>query len=322
MISANGISLAVYEEKPVGAIEAQKYPIILCHGFPELAYSWRHQFEPLVNLGFHVIAPDHRGYGRSDVLARQDDYPLSEILKDICGLLDYYQYEKAIFIGHDFGGTISWGMGHYHSDRVAGICVSNAPLSEMKMNPVDMYLKLYGPKNYFSFFHSQECEDKLNKDTARTFRFYMRRDLGLGTNLSRSRKRDVETISHLYWIYDEEESWPGECFLTEDELAYYSKAFSNTGFGPALYWYRCLSYEFERQRAEFPEGLPKISCPVMAIGSEYDYIAAYSFYEILDNYCDQHEKVLIMDASHWTQQEKPVEYNKAVSTWLKKHFVT
>ena len=192
IIDVNGVKLAVYEQRPQGV--AKPWPLILCHGMPELAYSWRHQFEPLAAAGFHVIAVDMRGVGHSQVLPDKTDYTLAKRLGDMCGLLDHFDYQQAVFIGHDFGGTIVWGMGLYYPERVKALCACNSPFADMPMNPLDLYNQLYGPDNYFAYFQTQDCEAKFNEDPARTFRFYARRDTGQGTNLSRSRQHDAESI--------------------------------------------------------------------------------------------------------------------------------
>lgn len=318
-IAVNGIDLAIYEGKPEG--EAHPYPVILCHGYPELGYSWRKQVKPLVEAGFHVLVPDHRGFGKSTVLPRKEDYVLSEVLNDICGLLDHFGYEKGIIVGHDFGGAITWGMGLYHPDRVAGLIACNSPFADMPMNPLDLYQQLYGPKNYFAYFQTQACEDKFNEDPARTFRFYMRRDTGQGTNLSRSRQHDAESIGHVHWIHDDESTWPGEVILDEPSMAYYANAYRNTGFGPGLNWYRCLPYGYDLQKKTFPNGLPKITAPVLAIGAELDFIAAYHFYDLLDNFCTDYEKTLVSNAGHWVQQENPEELNIVLVDWLARRFL-
>ena len=319
MLAVNGIQLAVYEDKPAG--DAHPMPLILCHGMPELAYSWRHQFAPLVAAGFHVIAPDMRGVGHSQKLPAREDYTLDARLNDMCGLLDHYGYEKAIFIGHDFGGTIVWGMGLYHPERVAGLCACNSPFADMPMNPLDLYNMLYGPTNYFAYFQTQECEDTFDRDPARTFRFYMRRDTGNGTNLSRSRAHDAESIGHVHWIHDDESTWPGEVMLNDEEMAYYAGAYARSGFGPALNWYRCLPLDYDHQKTVYPDGLPKIEVPVLAVGSELDFIAAYHFYDLLDGYCMDWEKTLIPNAGHWTQQENPEALNQVLVDWLQRRFV-
>lgn len=317
-IPTNGIQLAVYEERPTGA--AHRYPLILCHGYPELAYSWRHLFPALVAAGFHVIAPDHRGFGRSTVLPRKEDYVLSEVLKDICGLLDHFGYEKGIIVGHDFGGAITWGMGLYHPNRVAGLIALNSPFADMPMDPLQLYQMLYGPRNYFAYFQTQECEDKFNEDPARTFRFYMRRDTGKGTNLSRSKMHDAESIGHVHWIHDDESTWPGEVILDDTSMAYYVDAYKRTGFGPGMSWYRCLPIAYENQKKVFPNGLPKITAPVFAVGAELDYIASYHFYDLLGSYCTDWEKTCIPGAGHWVQQEAPEAVVQTMLGWLKKRF--
>lgn len=318
LLNVNGIALAVYEDHP--AADAHPYPVILCHGMPELAYSWRHQFAPLVAAGFHVIAPDMRGVGRSQVLPDRSDYTLQKRLADMVGILDAFGYEKGIFIGHDFGGTVVWGMGIYHPDRVAGLCACNSPFADMPMDPLALYESLYGPTNYFAYFQTQACEDKFNEDPARTFRFYLRRDVGQGTNLSRSRQHDAESIGHVHWIHDDESTWPGELLLGDEEMRVYADAYARTGFGPALNWYRCLPLDYQYQQTALPEGLPMITVPVLAVGSALDFIAAYEFYELLENYCSDWEQTLIPDAGHWTQQENPAALNQVLVGWLQRRF--
>ena len=318
LIESNGIQLALYQQAP--ATVTQPYPIVLVHGMPELAYSWRYQFAPLVGAGFHVIAPDVRGVGYSDSPPNLTDYTLEQRLKDLVGMLDHYGYDKAIFVGHDFGGAMIWGMGLYHSDRVAGLVSMNAPFLDMLLNPVELYEILYGPKNYFAYFQTQACEDIFNADPARTFRFYMRKDTGHGTNLSRNKRHDSESMSHVHWIHDDESTWPGELVESEKEIEFYGKAYSRHGFGPALNWYRCLPQDFEFQQHRFPSGLPKITQPVLAIGGETDYIASHVFFENLGEYCTDWEKIVIPDCGHWSQQEKPDEVNSALLEWLHRRF--
>lgn len=319
MIPSNGIQLAVYQERPEG--EAFSVPLVLVHGMPELAYSWRHQFKPLADAGFHVIAPDIRGVGRSDSPPDKEDYTLEKRLKDLTGVLDHLGYDRAIFVGHDFGGAIIWGMGLYHPDRVAGLVSMNAPFLDMPLNPVELYRILYGPRNYFAYFQTQACEDKFNEDTARTFRFYMRKDTGQGTNLSRSKRHDPESMGHVHWIHDDESTWPGALIDTEEELQVYADSYKRHGFGPALNWYRCLPLDFEHQNKTFPDGLPKIKQPVLAVGGDLDFIASHVFYDNLDEYCEDWEKVVIPQCGHWAQQEQPEAVNRTLITWLKKRFL-
>lgn len=318
LIRTNGINLAIYEERP--ASSAYPYPVVLVHGMPELAYSWRHQMQPLADAGYHVIAPDVRGVGYSDSPEPMEAYVLEERLKDLVGVLDHLGYEKAIFVGHDFGGAIIWGMGIYHNDRVAGLVAMNSPYLDMPINPIELYQIMYGPRNYFAWFQTQECEDTFNKDPARTFRFYMRRDMGHGTNLSRNGRHDPESMSHCHWIHDDESTWPGELVETEQDIRFYADAYQRHGFRPALNWYRCLPMDFEYQRKVYPDGNPIIPQPVLALGGEQDYIASHVFYDNLDDYCAHWEKVVVPDCGHWSQQEQPDAVNAILIDWLHQHF--
>ena len=109
----DAISLSVHE---LGSGPA----VVFCHGFPELAYSWRHQLPAIADAGFRAIAPDQRGYGRSDRPAKIEDYDLVHLCGDLAALLDAFEIERAVFVGHDWGGFVAWGMPVLHPDRTAG----------------------------------------------------------------------------------------------------------------------------------------------------------------------------------------------------------
>src|SRR3974377_382276 len=96
MVRTNGIEMAVYEEGPKNGI-----PVLLLHGFPELAYSWRHQLPALAAAGYRAIAPDMRGYGRTSAPDAIDAYGIEDLCGDVVGLLDALDVERAVVVGHD-----------------------------------------------------------------------------------------------------------------------------------------------------------------------------------------------------------------------------
>src|SRR5689334_11699165 len=98
-VRANGIDLHVAEQ-------GRGRPVILCHGFPELWYSWRHQLPALATAGYRAVAPDLRGYGGSSVLERVEDYGIDALTGDLIALLDELGEEQAVFVGHDWGALI------------------------------------------------------------------------------------------------------------------------------------------------------------------------------------------------------------------------
>jgi pimeloyl-ACP methyl ester carboxylesterase len=123
-VDTNGIRMAYYEAGPRGGI-----PIVFCHGFPELAFSWRFQIAALAAAGRWVIAPDQRGYGLTSRPVAVESYDLEHLTGDLVGLLDHLKVEKAIFAGHDWGGFVVWQMPLRYPDRVAGVIGLNTPFT-------------------------------------------------------------------------------------------------------------------------------------------------------------------------------------------------
>ena len=119
----NGVRMAFYEAGP----KSDALPLVLCHGWPEIAYSWRHQIKALSAAGYRVIAPDQRGYGATDRPDRVEDYDLEHLTGDLAALLDHLKIDKAIFVGHDWGGFVVWQMAMRHPLRVAGVVSLNTP---------------------------------------------------------------------------------------------------------------------------------------------------------------------------------------------------
>ena len=120
MVATNGISLAVTD---VG----NGFPVVLCHGFPELGYSWRHQIPALAASGLRAIPPDMRGYGDSDKPDDVKEYGLLTLVADLVGLLDELDIEQAALVGHDWGSIITWTTAVLHPERVARLSASTFP---------------------------------------------------------------------------------------------------------------------------------------------------------------------------------------------------
>lgn len=114
LISVNDVELEVFE---AGQQNFGK-PVVLCHGFPEHAFSWRHQVSALVAAGYHVIIPNQRGYGNSSSPSEVTDYDIEHLTGDLIALLDHYGYENATFVGHDWGANIVWNLALLHPKRV------------------------------------------------------------------------------------------------------------------------------------------------------------------------------------------------------------
>ena len=119
-IETNGISLNI--------AEAGEGPLVLMlHGFPESWYSWRHQFEPLANAGYKAVAPDMRGYGKSDRPSTIGAYNQVEVVNDVIGLITALGYETAIVLGHDWGAPTAWSCALHHPDKVTAVGALSVP---------------------------------------------------------------------------------------------------------------------------------------------------------------------------------------------------
>ncbi|AIA08067.1 epoxide hydrolase [Streptomyces noursei ZPM] len=317
-VATNGVRLAVFEAKP--GRRTKDVCVVLCHGFPELAASWRNQLRPLADAGFHVMAPDMRGYGQSSGPEDRRAYSIAETTADVAGLIADAGYEKAVVVGHDFGGMVSWMMPHLQPDSVAGVITLNTPFGHSRENPVERYAQLYGPRNYVAHFQTRECEQKLDEDPERSFRFFMRRDTGSGTNLSRTGRHDPDSMAYIHWLWDDESTWPGEVLMTPAELRYYADAYARTGFRGGLSWYHSILRNWEVQTALFPDGnVPKVDVPALLIAARHDPICHPLLTDDLLRYFAEFERRMI-DTGHWTQLEDPEGTNALLLDWLNRHF--
>ncbi|MEY9881703.1 pimeloyl-ACP methyl ester carboxylesterase [Bradyrhizobium sp. USDA 328] len=119
-IKANGISLNVAEQ-------GEGPMVLLCHGFPEGWYSWRHQLEALAAAGYHAVAPDMRGYGKSDRPEAIDQYTILHMVGDLVGVLDAFEAKDAVIVGHDWGATIAWHTARLRPDRFRAAAILSVP---------------------------------------------------------------------------------------------------------------------------------------------------------------------------------------------------
>jgi len=165
------IHLSVHEAGPADA-----QAVVLCHGFPELAYSWRHQVEALSAAGFRVVAPDQRGYGGSDCPEPIESYDMEHLCGDLARLLDALQIEKAVFAGHDWGGFVAWSMPHLYPDRTAGVVGVNTPYMPFAPTKFMRQMVKDDEKLYILWFQEPGvAESVMDKEPRLCFQKLMRR---------------------------------------------------------------------------------------------------------------------------------------------------
>ncbi len=165
-VATNGVELHVFEA-------GTGTPVVLAHGFPELAYSWRHQLPALAAAGCRVIAPDQRGYGRSSRPDAVDEYDIEHLTGDLVGLLDELGEERAIFVGHDWGSMVVSNMALLAPDRVSAIVNMSVPfLPRAPMPPVEMMRAAFADAFFYIVYFQEPgvADANLAADTATTMR--------------------------------------------------------------------------------------------------------------------------------------------------------
>ena len=312
MVKTNGIDMAVYEAGPKNGV-----PVVLCHGFPELAYSWRYQLPALAAVGFRAIAPDQRGYGHTSRPERIEDYDIKHLTDDLVGLLDALGIEKAVFAGHDWGGLLVWPLALLHPDRVSGVIGVNTPfIPRLPMDPIMAMRARWGDNMYIVHFQKPgEADAVLAKDVSKTFSFFMRKGVVTAKEFA-ALPGELKNFELVRAVQSDESTWRGEPLLTLEELKYFVDAYTRTGFTSGINWYRNFTRNWEQMKGVEE----KVRVPALMIMAEDDVILSPAMAEGMDRYVPDLEKVLIRNCGHWTQQEHPEETNGAMVDWLRKRF--
>ena len=308
-VDTNGVRLRVTEAGDRGAPV-----VILAHGFPELAYSWRHQIPALAAAGYHVLAPDQRGYGGSSRPDAVEAYNIHELTADLVGLLDDVGAERAAWIGHDWGAIVVWNAPLLHPDRVAAVAALSVPVvPRAKVPPTQAFRKTFG-ENFFYMLYFQEpgvADAELDADPART----MRRMMG-GLRASGDRSAAIRMVAPGPEGFVDRLPEPEElpAWISQAELDHYISEFSRTGFTGGLNWYRNLDRNWETT----PELVDaKITVPSLFIGGTADPVLSFTRADRAANVITgPYRQVMIDGAGHWLQQERPDEVNAALLDFL------
>jgi pimeloyl-ACP methyl ester carboxylesterase len=288
-VAVNGIELHIAEQ-------GQGPPVVLCHGFPELSYSWRHQIPALAEAGYRAVAPDMRGYGESSIPAEIEAYDAPTLCADLVGLLDELRAERAIFVGHDWGASVVWQLALAHPSRVAALVALSVPyVPRPPAPPVELLRQGLGEDFYIVWFQRPGVADEaLARDVRRT--------------LTTTRAWSAQ------WGEDEEDP-PRPAWLTEDDLRLYVEAFERTGFSGGLNYYRNIDRNWERT-ADLAER--RIEQPALFLAGSRDPVLQFMPPEAMDGWVtDLRGTVIVEGAGHWVQQEQPGEVNRALLRFLR-----
>jgi pimeloyl-ACP methyl ester carboxylesterase len=300
-VQSNGIRMALY-----GGGDGP--PVVLCHGFPELAFSWRHQLAPLRAAGHQVLVPDQRGYGATDKPAAVTDYDLDHLTGDLVGLLDHFGHEKAVFVGHDWGAIVVWGLALLHPDRVAGVINLSVPFLDR------------GTREWVAFWEERLGGDfyivHFNRQPGVADAAFARNPKNLLRNLYRTDfwnapPRPARPGMAMINLVDDTRA-PGRLMMSEEELDYFARAFARGGFTGPINWYRNFTRNWHRL-GSIPQHVPH---PALMIHGRYDMVQPNpNLSQFVPNV-----EVATLDCGHWIQQEKPAETNRLMLDWLARHY--
>ncbi|HEX2501706.1 MAG TPA: alpha/beta hydrolase [Methylomirabilota bacterium] len=301
-IRANGIRMHVAEA-------GDGFPVVMCHGWPELWYSWRHQLGALADAGFRGIAPDMRGYGETDAPADPAEYRTSVVCADILGLLDALGLERAVIVGHDWGGYHLWQFGLRHPERCAKLVGLNTPYAPPGPVPPTRALReRFGEDGYYMLWHQTpgrseaELEADLRGNLAKVFKgFEHAGDLWTMATLGGGRGSLLGGVS------------AEGCFLTDEELDVYVRAFARTGTRGSFNWYRALDLNWKDARRIAD---PTIRVAALMITAENDPILRPAMAAPMPQWIPGIRIANIPRCSHWTQQERPAEVNRLLLDFI------
>jgi pimeloyl-ACP methyl ester carboxylesterase len=309
LVDTNGVRLRVVEAGDRGAPV-----VVLCHGFPELAYSWRHQIPVLADAGYHVLAPDQRGYGGSSSPEAIDAYDIHHLTADIVGLLDDVGAERAAWVGHDWGAMVVWNAGLLHPDRVAAVAARRVPPGPRAKRPVTVALRRTFGENFFYILYFQEpgvADAELNGDPARVMRRMMG-SLQLTGDQDAALRMVAPGPEGFIDRLPEPDSLPD--WISQDEIEHYVAEFTRTGFTGGLNWYRNMDRNWETT-AELDGA--KIAVPCLFIGGTADPVLAFTRSDrAAEVVSGPYRELMIDGAGHWLQQERPDEVNSALLEFL------
>jgi pimeloyl-ACP methyl ester carboxylesterase len=316
-VDTNGIRMHVAEagEGPL---------VVMCHGFPESWYSWRHQLVALAEAGFHAVAPDQRGYGQTDKPAAIEEYTLLHLVGDLVGLLDALGEKTAAVIGHDWGGPVAWHAALMRPDRfraVVGLSVPfiprgpSRPTPRMPQTDDAVFYQLY-------FQKPGVAEAELERDTRKTIRHVLywgsgdsgrpAVEIGAGGEIGMVKRHGgiLDTPAPPATL----PSW-----LTEADIDFYAGEFAKSGFRGPLNWYRNIDRNWDLLA---PYHGATVTVPALYIAGDRDLVIGFRGMERLLPALKMlvpnlRETIMLPGCGHWTQQERAPEVNAAIVKFLK-----
>lgn len=308
-IETNGVTLSVHLAGPETG-----QPLLLAHGWPEIAYSWKNQIEPLANAGYRVIVPDLRGFGASDCPTDVDSYTMDTMVGDLTGLLDALGHETAVFVGHDWGGIIVWHAAMLAKERVAGVIGVNTPhLPRGSEPPSAAFMAMGGPDHYILRFQEQGYAEGV---------FTGREDDFFAFMFGRPPTADeldglYPGITHIPKLFEEFTGRSEDRIVVgPEDRKVYAEAYRQSGFAGGINLYRNFDRNWERMGGVDH----RLTMPCLMVSADADFMLPPKLAAWMPALCRDVEFNTLEGCGHWTMWEQPDMLNVIMLEWLTRRF--
>jgi pimeloyl-ACP methyl ester carboxylesterase len=314
-VDANGIRIHL-AERGSGPL------VLLCHGFPETWYSWRHQLAALAAAGFHAVAPDMRGYGRSSRPEQIDRYSMLHLVGDMVAVLDALGEQHAVIAGHDWGAPVAWHAALLRPDRfraVIGLSVPYRPRGSVQ--PTTVMAQTDEAQFYQLYFQAPgKAEAEFEADISASMRKILYSWSGEMPRAPGAVPPGVGMVPRsggFLTRIPEPKTLPA--WLTQADVEVYVEQFLGSGFRGGLNWYRNIDRNWELMAA-FARA--PVTVPALYMAGELDLVLAFPRMKEaiadLARFIPQLRGTIVLPGcGHWTQQERPDQVNKAMIEFLR-----
>jgi pimeloyl-ACP methyl ester carboxylesterase len=290
--------------------------VLLCHGFPESWYSWRHQIRALAAAGFHAVAPDMRGYGQSDRPAEIDRYTLLHLVGDMVGLVEALGAESAVIAGHDWGAPVAWHAALLRPDRFRAVIALSVPFRPRgSARPSTVMPRTDDAVFYQLYFQTPGvAEAELERDVRASIRRLAFTGSGDGP---RATLWMVPKAGGFLDRTTDPAVLPA--WVTEADIDFYTGEFSRAGFRGGLNWYRNIDRNWELLA---PFAGARVTVPALYVVGDRDLVVSFpgmdQLIPNLSKFVPNLRKTLMLPGcGHWTQQERPEAVNAAMIDFLR-----
>jgi pimeloyl-ACP methyl ester carboxylesterase len=312
MIETNGIRLHVAEqgEGPL---------VILCHGFPECWYSWRHQLPALAKAGFRAVAPDLRGYGQSDRPEEMEKYTMLHNIGDVVGLVDALGAKQAVIAGHDIGAAIAWQTALLRPDLFRAVIALSPPFRSRGFGdagpPTTLMPRTENAVFYQLFLQTAGAEAGLGRDLRLSFRFQFYMFSGDRPPSAGVGALPPGMMPRQGGFLTDPPSLPA--WVTDSDIDVYVKEYERSGFHGPLAWWRNIDRSWELMA---PFAKTAVTVPALYMAGERDFVAAVFSQDIAKQSAlvpKLRPPVMLAGCGHWTQQERAQEVSAAMVGFLR-----